>query len=513
MYNKRCYVGCFVFAVVDHSVDLIRTWKTIIPLLTALKCRVKMCDHRFCDLENIPVANKRLKTNQKVNAVVVASKEKPPDIFKLNIVCFHEIFEWLSLYELVNVGQTCKHLQHMAGVYFQITYGMTKTIPHYYYYDYYENDYAKEMQKTDVFGRYVEKMDVSLNRQRIYSYIATKCKSLRQIRFVHFLPEKRLLGIKDNLEPVEVVDLHDCFIHDEFYDHFLKYCPRVKTISVKRSAKPWDESVIIGSGNEWMHRTYPSLQQIELTAVNELKMNELKAFFNANPNVQTFSTDSSTLCANRYCLLSSGIKLDRLAIDIASDSVAESVIDLLNELYERQFFKRLYVYASAVSQHHLNKMVSLPFSISIRMLYGLFGKIDTPLRYLKIMGFYENPRVIGMDVASIPMKFPNLNQIFFHQAHVDDVRHLIRHSVELTTIVVRSLFGQNFIDLFPLIRERAKLFGARKVTIHLDSNLILMAKWATNTLDSDLVAFKHFKTFEWDDLNARTRTYHCEHYY
>lgn len=43
-------------------------------------------------------------------------------IFKLNIDCFEEIFDYLSFEDLVSVGKTCERLQQVAGYCFQQNY-------------------------------------------------------------------------------------------------------------------------------------------------------------------------------------------------------------------------------------------------------------------------------------------------------------------------------------------------------------------------------------------------------
>lgn len=43
-------------------------------------------------------------------------------IFKLDIDCFDEVFEYLSLKDLHSVGQTCKFMQQVAGQYFRRNY-------------------------------------------------------------------------------------------------------------------------------------------------------------------------------------------------------------------------------------------------------------------------------------------------------------------------------------------------------------------------------------------------------
>lgn len=48
--------------------------------------------------------------------------EQKPDVFKLDVDWFEEVFNWLSLKDLNAFGQTCERMQQVAGYYFQLKY-------------------------------------------------------------------------------------------------------------------------------------------------------------------------------------------------------------------------------------------------------------------------------------------------------------------------------------------------------------------------------------------------------
>lgn len=68
--------------------------------------------------------NNKKMSNQNPDEEAVAARASNergslPMIFKLNIHCFDEMFEYLSLKDLLSFGQTCKGLQNVAGKYFK----------------------------------------------------------------------------------------------------------------------------------------------------------------------------------------------------------------------------------------------------------------------------------------------------------------------------------------------------------------------------------------------------------
>lgn len=68
-----------------------------------------------------PTAKKRRAGNEgekdrnAIEAASIASNQnQTADIFKLDIDCFEEVFDYLNLKDLLSVGKTCKRLQKVA---------------------------------------------------------------------------------------------------------------------------------------------------------------------------------------------------------------------------------------------------------------------------------------------------------------------------------------------------------------------------------------------------------------
>lgn len=57
-----------------------------------------------------------------VDAPNQEDQERSPDIFKLNINCFEDLFEYLSLQDVIAIGQTCKRLNLVAAYIIQQLY-------------------------------------------------------------------------------------------------------------------------------------------------------------------------------------------------------------------------------------------------------------------------------------------------------------------------------------------------------------------------------------------------------
>lgn len=269
-----------------------------------------------------------------------------PAIFKLNVDCFHEVFDCLTLKDVIAVGKTCKRLQWIAGHFINLNYASKSARG--------ENDgiYISSLQ-SNIFSQYIQKLSISGDRLGAYRFVGSNCtNSIKHLRVYGSLPLNGFEYMKEILNGVEMLEMNDCHFIGDFYENYLKYCPNVKSLNISRSGHIRDKSIIIGNGNEWMLRTYSTLEHLEFIEIYGLKANELKIFFDRNPNLRTFSTDSRGLWENRYSILESNIKLNTLAIDIYQSKLYDSncqPLSMVDSVYEvlvvlfNQTFKRILI--------------------------------------------------------------------------------------------------------------------------------------------------------------------------
>lgn len=430
-----------------------------------------------------------------------------PAIFKLNIDCLYEIFELLSLHDLITLSKTCKRLHQAAGDFFRTTYVSKEIIIN-------NGSIYTPYREIDTFIEYIPRISLTCNSLKMCSLIEAKCKSLRYIRLAGSFEEDRIEHLKVVLKYAQTVDFVECPNREEFYDFFLQHCHRIKSLSIKRSCKIRNKSLIVGSNNEWMRREYPTLQHFELSDLYELNDNELETFFKQNPSVRTFSTDMNSLLENRSFFLNTDVQFDRLAIEFVNKDNSDEIVNILDEMFARGTFKRLHIYSTFYSRQSLDQMFLRPFAKCLELLHGMFRSIDQPLLSVKTLGityFYSNDRLMATDIAT---NLPNLERIYFNQASTDDILPFIRSSAKLKTIKIKRFQSgtRGFIDLLALNREREKFLGAKKLTIYIDQYFILSAKWSNEPTRCKFVELRRFESFEWEELNANFRNHHLSYY-
>lgn len=447
--------------------------------------------------------------DSKVDAVQTSSSSTA--IFKLDIDCFHEIFDWLRLDDLISIGNTCRRLQQVAGDFYRTNYGKNRMIA--------ENGAGCKLYRDlNVFTPYIEKISISGNNLKLYNFIGKHCKSTKEIRLANNLCEDAIECLKKVLQKVEVIELNESFMRQEFYESFLRFCPKLKNLSIKRLYKIRDKSVIIGLNNDWLLRKYPTLEHLELIDIYELRNNELKTFFELNPNVRSFSTDSVSFEENLHFFLSTDVKLNKLAIEYSSRNVSDNVHDLLAQLYEKGCFKTLYIYSACDLQANLDQFLSKTLSSAVESLhldiswrwYDEFH-IDVCLKNLKVLAVDNLDKVA--DIENLPSKLPNIEKIYFIYTNSKEILPFIRKSPKLKTILLkRRYYAAEFPDLIQMNQERKKLAGARKVAIYLCENNFLASKWGIKKTNLEMIELRRFESFEWNYLNSHFRHYHSIRY-
>lgn len=428
-------------------------------------------------------------------------------IFTLGADCFNEVFDWLALKDLIAVGKTCKRLQRIAGDYFKLNYAAKSGRG--------ENDgiYLSSLQ-ANIFSEYIQKLSISGDRLGAYKFIGVNCvNTIKHFRVYGFLPEHAFEFVQGILRGVEMLEMNECYFTGEFYENHLKYCPNVKSLSVSRSGYIEDKSILIGCNNQWMFRRYPHLVHLELTDSFELQMNELKIFFEINPQIRTFSMDARSLWMNRHSMLETNAKLDIFAINICQSkiidsnnrpiSIKDSVYNILFELYEHDFYKKLHLYVYFVDQMNLDKMLSLS---AIELLNGDIVQFNGSVDDVKSIAICYGDEILNM--RSIPSKLLNLQRVYFSEITSDRIWPFVCYSPKLRQIKIRHLKDPNsfgMIDFLALNKQRQKLNGATKVTIYVKEDVYLATKWSNEIIAFSLVDLKRFETSEWEELSARSR--------
>lgn len=450
-------------------------------------------------------------------AVAGGSGDQLPSIFKLNVDCCDEIFEYLTLKDLHVFGQTCKAMQKVAGQYYQRNFqGAEKFIDDDGIYTVYADDITNKRTRTSAFNSHTEFLSYYYATKQPLCYIDWHITEFTSVKHLYLvccgLCSLKMASFQSMLPNIEVLQIRQCILwRDDLYEMFLKHCKNLKRLCIQD-----DIGYIIQNRGNWLLRNYPTLEHIELTPRNTHEIDKLQQFFSLNQNIRSFSTTVNSICANSTDLMMVDTKLEWLEIKQISVSIEtfnwNAFWMIMKELHKRLFYKRLHLHVATVDEELSNEIVSLKGleKLTIEKFSKCYNLVQLEhLKELNILGFTN-----GKQLEILAKNLTNLERLLLQGATYSDLLPFIRCSVKLKYIKIFAQEAEHFkgdiINLEMLNNEREKLFGARKVIIYIEDNVFLATKWTTKNGDINLnmIEMKRSNSICWDYDYSTLRTLH-----
>lgn len=444
-----------------------------------------------------------------------------PHLFKLNVDCLDKMFDYLSMKDLHSFGQTCKAMRQVAGEYFKLNFtAAEKFFEENGIFTVYSNHEGviNERTQTAGFKEFIQFMSHYYENQKPLRYLKTHCSQLESLNHIYLvcltINENKISYLQDILHQLEVVQVRQCAVRGDIYDILLQFCRNVKRLYIQDDVG----AILNNRRNSWLLQTYPKLFHLELSPRYSLEIHEMKSFFELNPNVTSFTTNSHCLWANKDSLFGTTIKLNSLEIKhfesdyhfhYAERVSITSMRQLLNQLHNEGFYKRLHLYVKSIDQ---------PNSCELALLNGLeqltIGHLEKShnlcsLENLKELSIYDCSNATDFEILAIRLK---LEKVYLCKAKYEHLLSFVRHSVKLNTIKI-SFNADHFdgaLNLSFLNKQRKQLTNARMVIIYVDDNIFLATKWATRNSDGDLdlVEMRRANALCWDFDYSSIRRLH-----
>ncbi|XP_031634968.1 uncharacterized protein LOC116348194, partial [Contarinia nasturtii] len=244
--------------------------------------------------------------NQSHNEDAIAgpsNDESPPKIFKLNIDCFDEIFEYLGVKDLHSFGQTCKRMNKVAGEYFKQNHSSAEIFCekdgiHTVYSD--KDGVIDNLIQTSGFIKFIPCISINYRFESTQpmgplKYIKSHISEFEATNHIYLwklcIKNETVENFKQLLPQLEILQHRHCTMYGDFYDLILKHCKNLREIYIQES----DVGYRINGKLNWLLQEYPKLERLELMPDDSYKFEELvefeelREFFVRNPNVQRFS--------------------------------------------------------------------------------------------------------------------------------------------------------------------------------------------------------------------------------
>ncbi|XP_055306459.1 uncharacterized protein LOC129570769 [Sitodiplosis mosellana] len=417
-----------------------------------------------------------------------------PEILKLTVDCFDELFDFLSLQDLCSIGETCKMMQKLVGKYFKKNFSATKK--------YTDNKgvvitYVDTMKShrisAPVLNPFITSITHRTDKIQPLRYIdmhSDEFASLIEIQFMYIaLNASKINCLQQILPKIEVLKLMHCSVEGDFYD-ILRLCNNLKEIHVEDEG---NRPILNESANPWLLQQYPLLETLHLTQLNPFKINELSEFFVNNPNVRTFSTSSWCLARNGKEFIESNVKLMNLKVFEGYNGTPmnmQILCLLLNKLHDLGFYKHLHFKFSLLSQEHCDQMASLH---ALESLYVTL--MMEPCDLSRLMSLKHLTLSDGIHMDTLAKSLVNLRRLSLYNAKYEDIVTFISLSVKIKEIEAHFKRGE-CIDLAKLNEQRNSLNDASKVMLFVQEDIFLKSKWTTKNgnLNLELVGMRRFES-------------------
>lgn len=425
----------------------------------------------------------------------MATEEPQTHIFKLNLDCCDEIFALLPLKDLHSLGETCKTMQQVTGSYFQDNYKSSKIwVKH--------DGFRLGSDNLNGFSEFAERiwMDGGVDD---FQYAGAQCTdSVKEIFFDLFsLNEVKIDCIKGILSHVETVLLTDCIIPGDFFDSFLKFCPNIKRLAVL---------CFEGFQCQWLLRNYPKLEYLKLAGEITFQFDDLKRFFENNPNVDSFAVDGFYILMNHQLISETTLQFRDLTVSLEPNYAddANQFLIIFKEFHKRGIYQRLHLFLNGKQwdERFFDEMSTVPALVNLCLDYL---SSEMSLKISKVLQKLEVFRPLNVSLNELEMLAKgcsNLERIVFREASSTEILPFIRYSRKLKVIRVcllkNGLYFDGVLNLPKLNVEREKLDSACKVTIYVDEKAFLATKWAIVKSELELVEMRRNSSYQDSDAYA-----------
>ncbi|XP_031633813.1 uncharacterized protein LOC116347378 [Contarinia nasturtii] len=441
--------------------------------------------------------------------------ESPPKIFKLNIDCYDEIFEYLGVKDLHSFGQTCKRMNKVAGEYFKQNHSSAEKFCEKdgIYTVYSDKDgVIDERIQTSGFNKFMPCISINYRYDSTRSwgplkYIESHISEFESTKHIYLsklcIYNETVKHFKQFLPQLEILQHRNCGMIGDFYDLILKHCMNLREIYFQNSAAD------INGKLNWLLQEYPKLERLELIPHECYQCEELRNFFVRNPNVQRFSTTRKFLWNNSDIFLNSNAKLDIFELkgfyySTRPWQMSKFPVELLNQLHKQGFYKRLYIYTNWVDDAFSTALASLKGLelLSVRRLSKSNNLAQlTNLREL-ILKCGSSATDGAMDMGILANGLTKLERLYIKKGTIDDIMPFIRRSPKLNKIkfIPPHFWMRGNFNLTMLNEERAKLAGARKIIFYTRDDVFLATKWTTRNGDTNLshIEIRRSDSLEWN---------------
>lgn len=453
------------------------------------------------------LSREHLEGDAQVIASVSNQDPTTMELLKLPIELFQFIFNYLSLKDLVAIGETCKYLNKVAGKHFQLNYPGLKVS--------FRRDgifTSFPRIKLNFFTPFIQYISISdTSELSLFLSNYSKFHQLRVIRLysIDFSTVEfeglKLMDMRRVLDQVDYLRIDRC---ESILKAgiFLDLFPNLNRLALRVNSLGIREEI------EWVLKKYPLLKRLEFTSSRLIP--ELATILGSNTNIRDLQMPTSFLWKNRHSFRRiTKVSIDELSISFDSlggnaGLYRASVVKLfkiLNELQANGFYKQLRINLPflKVSKFIVRELEQFKSLISLYSLCDVVPAVAlSSLNNLREIRFNDANDIKNLDVLAIHLE--KLELIHFFIGKITDLMPFLRQSKKLKKIKIENLRHSDHLNecrkaiaLSVLNKERSKLKNATKIILYVAEHVYLTTKAIYET-NLEFITLTHLNSYRWD---------------
>lgn len=432
--------------------------------------------------------------NQELATEAAAANNNQPERPYLTLFddCWEYIFDYLSMQDVIAMGQTCKQIEYVAGCYVHSKFPGLR-------FDLIERavgvQYPHDFLLRPDFCQYISKLYIGQRSTLDFHLVDNIFSSLKTLIFKSFkLNETRFEFMRTVLKKIENIHIENCILSGKNFKQLANYCPNLKSLRIT------DCDITFNALESLFSQNFPALEhlQYQTRICNfDARICKLKTFFEKHTKFKHFECSVPVLWANRDLLCKTNVRLNLLTIDFyawSSRIPFDKLIHFLWLLYEHGFYQLLHLSFDHVLdidfEHFDNAISALPpieiLHINIDSICDLSRL--TSLKELRICHGHKSET----DLEFVAKCLMELEQLTFKYATIENILPFIRHSKKLKTIKISYWRSYKMLYVVALNEERKNLENASRITIYVEEEIYLREYWKSQNLNLSHVKITRF---------------------
>lgn len=397
-------------------------------------------------------------------AFVGCVRPQPPYFLRISVDCWENIFDYLSLRDILAMTKTCRRMQDIGGYYFMKNFASIQCeISNEKIYMIGQGD----IMPTQNFTRFITHLYLNFRPNRILSTGSFDALKTLYLFKIDLLGDQ-MDHVKKLLNNIENLTIDGCLNSE-----YLKHCSNLKYLNVE-----YECSACLYTFIMYLQKT---------RRIRHLKVR------------------AHSLIANIELFIASNIQLNYLTVCSSMRDIYASnqFVNQLMTLHKIGFYKTLRL--SIV--HHdnvLNYQEWINGLASLTAFRGLFLHISinlTRLVYLRELWLCTNHTPSHMQ--TLAKDLINLERLYFCITTTDHMLPFFQHSKSLKVLRVKDFLGGDLLtgdalDLIVLNAVRAELGTKRRVFVYLNERNYLATKWKTKHLNLPLIVLARGESIDFN---------------